>query len=274
MSLKRATTERWLQLTASDGSPLPIRVVDVAGARHLRLSLGRNGPRLSKPRWVALREARAFVEEKREWLERHLSARDDSGDLVDLPDLLPGTIGHLPLRGARQRVRIESATRPTLRREGEELVLAFPTRDPERLRRLAAGQLRAFLEREMHDDCQRLLASHVPTLGRAPVRLRLRPLKSLWGSLSAADHLSLDLTLILMAPELLEYVLVHELCHLFERNHGPRFWARVAAVLPDYKQRQRRLRDCGESHKQALSVLLATSDDPAPIGSGGAFAID
>lgn len=274
MSLKRAVTERWLHLVASDGSPLPIRVVDVAGARHLRLSLGRDGPRLSKPRWAALRDAQAFAEEKREWLERHLSAREESGDLIELAGLSAGAMGHLPLRGQRLSLRIESATRPALHQAGDSLVLALPQREPARRQRLAAGQFRAFLEREMHNDSQALLARHVATLGRAPVRLRLRPLRSLWGSLSAADHMSLDLALILMPPELLEYVLVHELCHLFERNHGARFWAHVHAVLPDYKQRQRRLRDCGESHKQALSVLLATSDDPAPIGSGGAFAID
>ncbi len=274
MSLKRAASERWLHLTASDGSPLPIRVVDVAGARHLRLSLGRDGPRLSKPRWVALRDAQAFVEEKREWLERHLSARDESGDLIELADLRPGSSGHLPLRGRNQPLRIASSTRPALHHHDGTLVLALPTREPARLRRLAAGQFRAFLEREMQNDCQVLLARHVPALGRAPVRLRLRPLRSLWGSLSAADHLSLDLALILMPPELLEYVLVHELCHLFERNHGPRFWAHVAAVLPDYKQRQRRLRECGEAHKHALSLLLAAGNRAAPTGNRGTFTGD
>ncbi len=274
MSLKRAATERWLHLTASDGSPLPIRVVDVAGARHLRLSLGRNGPRLSKPRWVALRDAQAFVEEKREWLERHLSAREDSSDLIELPALLAGATGHLPLRGQRQELRIESATRPALQHAGDALVLALPAREPDRLRRLAAGQFRSFLERAMQSDCQTLLARHVATLGRAPVRLRLRPLRSLWGSLSAADHMSLDLALILMPPELLEYVLVHELCHLFERNHGPRFWAHVAAVLPDYRQRQKLLRECGEAHKHALSLLLATADASAPTDHGRSSDVD
>lgn len=274
MSLKRATTERWLHLTASDGSPLPIRVVDVAGARHLRLSLGRNGPRLSKPRWVALRDAQAFVEEKRGWLERHLSAREESNDLVELPALTPGATGHLPLRGGRLSLRIASSARPALDHQGSELTLRLPDREPARLQRLAAGQFRALLEQEMQHDCQKLLAQHVSTLGRAPVRLRLRPLRSLWGSLSAADHMSLDLALILMPPALLEYVLVHELCHLFERNHGPRFWAHVAEVLPDYKQRQRQLRECGESYKHALSVLLATAVEPAPIDRGGPFTVD
>lgn len=259
MSLKRAHPERWLHLPASDGGLLAIRVVDVAGARHLRLSLGRNGPRLSKPRWVALRDAQAFVEEKREWLERHLSAQSEPGDLLDLPALLPGHAGHITLRGQRWRLRVESAPRPSLHLHHDELVLTLPARDPARLHVLAAGQFRAFLEQAMHEDCQTLIARHVATLGRAPVRLRLRPLRSLWGSLSSSDHMSLDLALVLAPPELLEYVLVHELCHLFERNHGPRFWAHVAAVLPDYKQRQRRLRGEGEAYKSALATLLATT---------------
>src|SRR5690606_28174752 len=68
-------SDRWLELAASDGGTLAIRVVDVARARHLRLSLGRDGPRLSKPHWVSLRDAAAFAAEKRDWLEERLAER-------------------------------------------------------------------------------------------------------------------------------------------------------------------------------------------------------
>lgn len=251
-----APREKWLQVPASDGGTLSIRVVDVARARHLRLSLGREGPRLSKPRWVSLRDAAAFATEKREWLEARLAERTHAQGLIDWPEPIAGASGSLCLRGETLAVHIEDGSRPQLLRESTGLRLLLPPRDAATRRRLAAGLLKSFFENEMRHDIAGLLARHSAVMGRAPTRVSLRPLRSLWGSLSTRDHLSLDLALILAEPDVLEYVLVHELAHLFERNHGPRFWARVAAALPDYRERQRRLRAHGDAMKSALAMLL------------------
>lgn len=257
--MNRLVRERAIEIAASDGRPLNIRVVDVAGARHLRLSLGRDGPRLSKPRWVSMRDAMAFANEKRDWLEAQLAERDREICLVDWPALQPGERGSLPLRGAALALRVESGRRPTLTLDDHGLRLELPEREDAALRRIAAGLLRSWLETEMRRDLAPHLARYTARLGRSPTRLSIRVLHSLWGSLSARDHLSLDLSLILAPPIALEYVLVHELAHLLERNHGPRFWSTVAALLPDYREHQQTLRAQGAAIKSALGRLLATT---------------
>jgi predicted metal-dependent hydrolase len=256
--MSRLVKERWLELTGSDGRPLLIRIVDVAHARHLRLSLGRNGPRMTKPRWVPLHEAAAFAEHKREWLEAVITEQAQRRLPMDWPAGLPaGTAVNLPLRGQRMPVHVTDAARPALTLADDGIHLALPERAPEVRQRIAAGQLRSFLEAQMRADIARLMPPHVEQLGRAPTLLRIRPLRSLWGSLSARDHLSLDLALILAPPKALEYVLVHELAHLFERNHGPNFWALVGRLLPDFRERQQLLRTEGEAVKTALELMLA-----------------
>ncbi len=252
----RRTGDRWLELEASDGGTLAIRVVDVAGARHLRLSLGRDGPRLSKPRWVSLRDAAAFAADRRSWLEDRLAEKQARVSLVDWPALVGGATGSLPLRGDRIALRVEHDRRPALVPDATGLRLALPDRDPATLMRLATGLFRTWLDTEMRRDVSQLLARHAPAMGRAPTRVTLRALRSLWGSLSTRDHLSLDLSLILAPPDVLEYVLVHELAHLFERNHGPRFWVRVADTLPDFRERQAHLRRDGDAIKSALATLI------------------
>jgi hypothetical protein len=59
-------------------------------------------------------------------------------------------------------------------------------------------------------------------------------MNSLWGSLSIQGRMTLDLSLMLAPPAALEYVVVHEMSHLWIRNHGRRFWERVGAVFPEY----------------------------------------
>jgi predicted metal-dependent hydrolase len=249
-------SDRWLELAGSDGGTLTIRVVDVARARHLRLSLGREGPRLSKPRWVSLRDAAAFAAEKRDWLEERLAEREQRESLVDWPGLAPGATGSLPLRGERLALHVVAGRQPSLQLDADGLHLALPDRDPASLRRVASGLFRSWLGMQMHRDVGLLLSRHTAAMGRAPTRVTFRALRSLWGSLSTRDHLSLDLSLILAPPAVLEYVVVHELAHLFERNHGPRFWARVADALPDFRERQKQLHRDGEAIKNALSTLI------------------
>lgn len=256
--MSRLVKERWLELTGSDGRPLLIRIVDVARARHLRLSLGRDGPRMTKPRWVPLHEAAAFAEHKREWLEAVITEQAQRRLPIDWPAGLPAGAGaNLPLRGERLTLHLDTGRRPSLSLCDDGLHLVLPDREPVIRQRIAAGQLRSFLETQMRGDIARLLPTYVAQLGRAPVQVRIRPLRSLWGSLSARDHLSLDLALIMASSAALEYVLVHELAHLFERNHGPRFWALVERLLPDYRDRQLMLRNEGEMVKSALALVLA-----------------
>lgn len=73
-------------------------------------------------------------------------------------------------------------------------------------------------------------------------RVTLREQKTRWGSCSAKGNLNFNWKLALMPLELLDYVVVHELAHRIEMNHSERFWKIVEEVLPDYKERRKKLK--------------------------------
>lgn len=79
-------------------------------------------------------------------------------------------------------------------------------------------------------------------MGLSPNRVRITGAKTRWGSCSGKDNLNFAWRLILAPPEAVDSVVVHELCHMRERNHGPRFWREVASVLPDYRGRDQALK--------------------------------
>ena len=90
-------------------------------------------------------------------------------------------------------------------------------------------------------------AFYAPLVGVRFGQISVRSQHTKWGSCSAKGNLNFNCLLLLAPPEVLDYVVVHELCHRLEMNHSPRFWAQVKRVLPDYEPSRRWLRANGAS---------------------------
>lgn len=86
-----------------------------------------------------------------------------------------------------------------------------------------------------------------PLVGVNYGRITLRMQKTRWGSCSCPGNLNFNILLLLAPPEVLDYVVVHELCHRLEMNHSAAFWAQVERVLPDYRVQKKWLKDQGGS---------------------------
>ncbi len=87
---------------------------------------------------------------------------------------------------------------------------------------------------------------YAPLIGVSYGRITIRNQRSRWGSCSSRGNLNFNCLLMLAPPEIIDYVIVHELCHRREMNHSPLFWQEVERVLPDYKRRRKWLKDNGE----------------------------
>jgi predicted metal-dependent hydrolase len=79
-------------------------------------------------------------------------------------------------------------------------------------------------------------------LGVEYKRIAIKSQRTMWGSCSRKGNLNFNWRLAAAPPEALDYVVIHELCHLREMNHSKKFWAHVALACPDFKQRRRWLR--------------------------------
>jgi len=89
------------------------------------------------------------------------------------------------------------------------------------------------------------VAYYARLLGVTYGRISIRKQKTRWGSCSREGNLNFNCLLMMVPPEVLDYVVVHELSHRLEMNHSARFWAQVEKVIPDYKKAKKWLKEHG-----------------------------
>ena len=111
---------------------------------------------------------------------------------------------------------------------------------------LSTADIHALADQALSLIPQRV-AHFAPIVGVTYHGITIRNQRSRWGSCSSKGNLNFNCLLMLCPPEVLDYVVVHELCHRKEMNHSPKFWAEVARVLPDYKTHQKWLKDHGNA---------------------------
>ncbi len=231
-----------------------------ARARHIRIEI-RPGRRvvLVYPRWVPRSEALGFLRERDGWV------RDKLAELERLPAAhSPPTAAwdgsdRVPLRGVTLPVVVEPARlrRAAVRFETQRIVLLVPPEQRAQPARLAAS-LRAALIHQARLDALRLLDAEAPRLGVRYSALKIHDPQTLWGSCNPGAVICLSWRLLLAPPEVLRYVVVHELCHLVHLDHSPRFWALVARQMPDYAMHKQWLREQGHQLHQVLPRPRAT----------------
>ena len=112
------------------------------------------------------------------------------------------------------------------------------------------------------------LAYFAPLCGVVYKRVAIRNQRRRWGSCSSLGNLNFNYRLVFLPPELCDYVIVHELCHLKQMNHGPLFWAEVEKVLPNYVELEMRLKQLektgvvSQTSSMSINPVLEAIDTP------------
>ena len=174
-----------------------------------------------------------FIQRRADWITERLAAEHPAGLQTELREG-----GSLPLLGGRYPV---VASLVPFHFDGERFLVNVGR--PERA---------AFAERWLREYARGHFTARVeywsPIVGaEAKARLQIRNQKTRWGSASSNGTLSFNWRLIFAHPDIVDYVVVHELCHFIQPNHSKEYWQLVESILPDYRDRRQALKDASDN---------------------------
>jgi hypothetical protein len=181
------------------------------------------------PRRSPERQAARVVRELGPWIERRLAAQERAREAVHGP---PGTVPYLG--GALALVPEPGRTR--VHRRGDALLV--PADDP-------VPALERWYRRAARAEIAPRAQAAAAAVGARMTALTIRAQRTRWGSCSPTGALSFNWRLLLAPEPVLDYVVVHEACHLKIADHSPRFWALVERHCPDWRDHARWLRKHG-----------------------------
>jgi hypothetical protein len=201
-----------------------------ARRRSIGFQIDDRGLTVSAPRWVPLREIEAAIAEKRRWIVTKQREWHDWKSRHRLPMLRFVEGAALPYLGGHVTLRLGTA--PTATRHVEtELHLALPADADEQ-------QVRDAVQAWLQGEARRVFGERIERFAARSGRYAgwtLSSARSQWGSCTHDGRIRLSWRLIHFSLPVIDYVVAHELAHLSELNHGPRFWNAVAQLLPGFE---------------------------------------
>ncbi len=214
-------------------------------AKRVRIVVRAGGVEVVAPPRTPRAAIDAFVATKRDWIRAKVAAWHERQVQV-LPERFE-TGGQVLYRGRHLELVVEPAA---VRWPEVSAGATFRVRVPRRLDRdareaAARKAVLRWLRERVRSDAARLIDRWGSRVGARPRGLRIGNQRTLWGSCAGRGVISLNWRLVTAPEPVLEYVVLHELCHLREANHGPRFWALVEGLLPDWRERRAWLREHG-----------------------------
>jgi predicted metal-dependent hydrolase len=203
-----------------------------ARRRTLSIVVDRSRVEVRAPRWTPINEIERFLADKEPWIRRRI---DDARRGAAPFAWRDGE--QLPVLGETLRLAL-TAVHGRIERVGDRIEAG-----------VSPSQLRAAVLDWLRGEARRVFAERValfvPRLGVRAPDVRLSNARTQWGSCSARGRILLNWRLVHMPIPLIDYVVAHELSHLRELNHSPRFWTLVGSLYPAYEAARAELERLG-----------------------------
>jgi len=208
--------------------------------RTIGFCIDATGLTITAPRWVTIADIESAILDKQNWIVRKLTEWQTRVEQRALPRIEWQDGAEFPFLGKTIRVSLNpSASTPSFDADTNVLALALPAfADAQQIKDRVQGWLQSEAKRIFGER----LAVYAEKLGAEYRAYALSSAATRWGSCSSDGKIRLNWRLIHFPLSIIDYVVAHELAHLREMNHSPRFWKTVESIFPEFREARHTLK--------------------------------
>lgn len=174
-----------------------------------------------------------LIEDKADWVREKLALHQQAQPSTSKEFVSGEAFAYL---GRNYRLKVNTGEYAAIKLLNGRLVATFPTGNtyPYMLRNALLSWYERMAKQKLTEKSKRYAAQ----TGVEPKSINIKDFKSRWGSCSSEGNIDFHWKIMMAPNRVVDYVVVHELCHLLEHNHSPKFWKHVERILPDYTKQK------------------------------------
>lgn len=211
--------------------------------RTIGLVINEEGLSVNAPRWASYKNIETLLVEKQKWIFNKLVEIREQQARSITPSIRWENGASIPYLGKSIILRFSPITHvksaaPILSDDGSILWLCLPhDANPQQIK----DRVQSWIKKQALIFFTDRLNHYAEQLGVKYTRLSLSSATTRWGSCNSEGHIRLNWRLLHFSKTIIDYVVAHELAHLKEMNHSPRFWETVASIFPEYDDARKHL---------------------------------
>jgi predicted metal-dependent hydrolase len=208
---------------------IPYTLHRKSGQKHKYIHIKNGKVLITAPYMSSLRSIEALIADKYTWIIRHTSVSIEKNDPIKEG-------AHIWYHGSKYEIKQQAgdANRLILQDQTAVFVLAEAPSST-----LLQNILQEYYRSHASDHIMPRVEYWSEAMDLKPAKVSFRKAYTRWGSCSSVNNISLNIYLVMLPDELMDYVLVHELAHIKHKNHSKQFWNLVEQYIPDWKHTRR-----------------------------------
>ena len=215
--------------------------VNKAKVKNFYISIEKGEVVIKAPWYVTSSQIQNVVESKRQWIMQKLEEYQSSPRKVK--DYADGERFQILGESYFLNIYYKDINNAVLNVENGKISVVLPLRysdsdNTEQIKKLIDKMYYMIAEKEVENAMEKTRKM----VGLAPEEYRIKKIKSVWGSCSSNKKITINQNLMMYSRKAIEYVVLHEVCHLKYMNHSKNFWSMVEKYMPDYKEAEKELK--------------------------------